>query len=81
MPIMKNFPSILTILLTSATIIVIGSIFIYAFHSVRPGQGLVRYFASLGIQLDYTAIIIALGMIPVFWLVAFIVKALTLRWK
>ncbi len=40
---------------------------------------MVRYFASLGIQLDYTAIIIALGMIPVFWLVAFIVKALTIE--
>lgn len=81
MPIMKKFPSIFTILLTSSTIVIIGSIFIYAFHSVRPGQGLVRYFARLGIELDYTAIIILLGMIPVFWLVAFIVKALTLRWK
>ncbi len=78
---MKNFPNILTILLTSATIIAIGSIFFYAFHSIRPGQGLVHYFARLGIELDYTAIIVALGMIPVFWLVAFIVKALTLRWK
>jgi len=81
MPNMKGFPNIFTILLTSATIIAIGSIFIYAFHSARPGQGLVRYFARLGIELDYTAIIIVLGMIPVFWLVAFIVKALTLRWK
>jgi hypothetical protein len=81
MPIMKSFPNIFTILLTSATIIVIGSIFIYALNSVRSGQGLVRYFARLGIELDYTAIIIALGMIPVFWLVAFIVKTLTLRWK
>jgi hypothetical protein len=81
MPIMKGFPNIFTVLLTSATIIAIGSIFIYAFHSVRSGQGLVHYFARLGIELDYTAIIVALGFIPVFWLVAFIIKALTLRWK
>lgn len=78
---MKNFPNIFTLLLTSATIIVIASIFIYAFHSVSSGQGLFHYFARLGIELDYTAIIVALGLIPVFWLVAFIVKTLTLRWK
>jgi hypothetical protein len=79
--VMKNFPNTFSILLTSATIIAIASIFIYAFHSVRSGQGLVHYFARLGIELDYTAIIVALGLIPVFWLVAFIVKTVTLRWK
>jgi hypothetical protein len=78
---MKNFPNIFTILLTSAGIIIIVSIFIYAFHSVSSRQGLVHYFARLGIELDYTAIIVALGLIPVFWLVAFIVRTLTLKWK
>jgi hypothetical protein len=78
---MKNFPNIFTILLTSAALIVIASIFTYAYHSVSPGHGLVHYFARLGIELDYTAIIIALGLIPVFWLVAFIVRTLTLKWK
>jgi hypothetical protein len=78
---MKSFPNIYTILLTSATIIIIASIFIYAYRSVRSGSGLVHYFARLGIELDYTAIIVALGLIPVFWLVAFIVRSVTLRWK
>jgi hypothetical protein len=78
---MKNFPYIFPILLTSGAIIVIASIFIYAFHSISAGQGLVHYFARLGIELDYTAVIVALGLIPVFWLVAFIVKILSLKWK
>jgi hypothetical protein len=78
---MKYFPNIFTIIITSATAITVASIFIYAFHSIRTGQGLVHYFARLGIELDYMTIIIALGLIPVFWLVAFVVRTVTLRWK
>lgn len=39
------------------------------------------YFAKLGIELDYTAIIVALGMIPVFWLVAYAIRSWTMKWK
>ena len=76
---MKNMPNITTLFLISGAIIATVSIVIYASHSARSNQGLVHYFARLGIEVDYTAIIIALGLIPVFWLVAFIIKTFSVK--
>ncbi len=78
---MKNFPNIFSIFLSSAVLITIAAIFFSAFYSVKKGQGLVHYFSRLGIELDYNAMIIALGMIPVFWLVAYIIRSWTMKWK
>lgn len=76
---MKNMPNITTLFLISGAIIATVSIVIYASHSALTNQGLVHYFARLGIEVDYTAIIIALGLIPVFWLVAFIIKTFSVK--
>lgn len=78
---MKRLPNLNTILVASAVLITTAAIFFYAFYTARRGRGLVTYFAKLGIELDYTAIIVALGMIPVFWLVAYAIRSWTMKWK
>jgi len=76
---MKNMPNITTLFLIMAAVIVTVSIVIHASRSALTHQGLVHYFARLGIGVDYTTIIIALGLIPVLWLVAFIIKTLSVK--
>ncbi|HVN70695.1 MAG TPA: hypothetical protein VMU10_01625 [Desulfomonilia bacterium] len=71
---MKNKPDITSIIAISSITIVIIAFVIYASRSARTKQGLVHYFARLGIEVDYTAIVIALGLIPVFWIIALIIK-------
>jgi hypothetical protein len=76
---MKNMPNISTILLITTAIIAIISLVIYASRSARTHQGLVHYFSRLGIEVDYTAMIVALGLIPVFWLIAIIIKTWSVK--
>lgn len=70
-----------TIFLSSAVFVAVAVIISSALSSAKKGHGLVRYFARLGIDLDYTAMVVALGMIPVFWLVAYVIRSWTMKWK
>jgi hypothetical protein len=57
-----------------AAIITIALIVSHVMTTAGKGFGLVHYFARLGIEVDYLAIVIAVGLIPVFWLGGFLIR-------
>jgi hypothetical protein len=76
---MRYLPRTRTLVLALASAAVMISLAIHAYSSSPGSSGLLRYFARLGIDLDDRAILIALGLIPVFWLAGFIIKTLSSR--
>ncbi|HWR68874.1 MAG TPA: hypothetical protein VN416_07625 [Desulfomonilia bacterium] len=62
-----------------AVLIVIVSLISFALDSISPGHGLVHYYARLGIEVDFAAIIIAVGLIPVVWFVGFIIRTWSVK--
>ncbi len=61
-------------MLALAAIITIALIVSHVMNTAGKGFGLVHYFAQLGIEVDYLAIVIAVGLIPVFWLGGFLIR-------
>lgn len=69
----------LTAILALAALTVVGYLVYPAFVESAAGHGLVRYFARLGIEIDLRAGVVAVGLIPVVWLVGFIIRTWSVR--
>ena len=76
---MKHMPRARTLVLALAATAAMVSLAICAHCSTPAGSGLMHYFARLGIELNGRAILIALGLIPVFWLVGLVIKTFSAK--
>lgn len=70
---------VLTAILALAALTVVVYLVYPAFVESAAGHGLVRYFARLGIEVDLRAAVIAVGLIPVFWLAGFIIRTWSVK--
>jgi hypothetical protein len=69
----KNFTTFYLFL--ALTVIV----YTFIYNGMRAGKGLVHFFLQFGIELDFTIIIIVLGLIPAFWIISIIIKTWTAK--
>jgi len=76
---MYSVSKILIALLALAALMTVGYLAYPTFEGSGAGQGLVRYFARLGIEVDLRAAVIAVGLIPVTWLVGFIIRTWSVK--
>lgn len=72
-------PKILVALLALVALTSVGYLVFPAFEGTGAGHGLVNYFARLGIEVDLGAAVIAVGLIPVAWLVGFIIRTWSVK--
>ena len=75
---MKN-PKILLALLALVALTSVGYLMVSALEGSGAGQGLADYFARLGIEVDLRAAVIAVGLIPVVWIVSFIIRTWSVK--
>lgn len=71
---MNSIVKFLAACLSLAAVIAVVILMAYAFRSMGVGSGLAHYFARLGIEVNFPLIIIVIGLIPVAWLIGFIIK-------
>ncbi len=74
-----NSPKIFVALLVLVALTSVGYLVLPAFEGSGAGHGLVNYFARLGIEVDLRAAVIAVGLIPVAWLVGFIIRTWSVK--
>ncbi|HPR54909.1 MAG TPA: hypothetical protein PLV84_07255 [Deltaproteobacteria bacterium] len=70
---------ILMAVLVLAVLVSTGYLVLSALEASGAGHGLVRYFARLGIGVDLRAVILAVGLIPLAWLVGFIIRTWSVK--
>jgi len=72
-------PKILGTLFIPAALLSTGLLAYSSWEGSGVGNGLVDYFARLGFEVDLRAAVIAVGLIPVAWLVGFIIRTWSVK--